>query len=497
MGNNRYTQEDVKDFINKILLDIKCNRDDEDARVNAVRESLLLITQKFTTEEYPFNLAMELLVEGAYKNLGDCLLKILENSDFESDDESVLDISFGAYYALSLIRKKECNIHGLRDLLDEKYYPLSRYPLHYEVYSRYYKRVDNFKSAISCDKRAINILGRKNIVNVALYISYASTICTMLTRRDPSLTNDDIKLAEEYIETAIEFNPIYPKYFFLKAQFTFLSAVYNGCELAVLEEAGKKAVTLIDEYADVFLYEMFRDRNVFLEEEREKYDEFKSYIDEIIKRKRSPRFVKTDDELDALKQKILTAETQDVCVSTLALPPIPNLHKDDKYFFICYSSRDFKSVYCDLIELYKRKVPFRYDERLKHGRDWQSQIEGGIKSENCAGVVFYLSKNVFSTNSVSQEIDITKANDKGHFCVNLEGSSLPSRILIDMIIEKYKNNVNDYAIAGDLMLQFLDFFNDNDVFTHKFKENGPDGTIHIDAFIDALLSAFPQIIIGD
>lgn len=497
MSNNQYIQENVKDFVDKILSNIKCNRDDEEARRNTVRESLLLITQKFTTEEYTFNLAMDILVEGAYKNLGDCLLAILEDSDFDSDDDSALDVSFAAYYALSLIRKKECNIEGLRDLLDEKYYPLSRYPLHYEVYSRYYKRVDDFKSAISCDKRAINILGRKNITNVALCISYASTVCTMLKRRDSSLCNEDIELAKKYIETAIEFNPNYPKYFFLKAQLIFLSAVYIGSELAVLEVAGKTAIKLIDEYADVILYELYHDRNVFLQKERAKYDEFKSYIDEIIKRKKSPRFVKTDAELDVLKKKILSAETQDVCVSTLALPPIPNLHQDDKYFFICYSSRDFKSVYCDLIELYKRKVPFRYDERLKHGKDWQSQIESGIKSENCAGVVFYLSKNVFSTSSVSQEINITKANKRGHFCVNLEGSTLPSRILIDMIIEKYQNNTNDYAISGDLMYQFLDFFKDNDVFTHKFKENGPDGTIHIDAFIDALLSAFPQIIIGD
>ena len=319
----------------------------------------------------------------------------------------------------------------------------------------------------------------------------------MLKRRDPSLDDKDIELAKEYIENAIEFNPQYPKYFFLKAQLIFLSAVYEGSDLDVLEEAGKTAVTLIDEYADVFLYELYYDRNVFARKERAKYDEFKNYIDEIIKRKKSPRFIKTEDELDALKEKILAAKTQDICVSTLALPPIPNLHTDDKYFFISYSSRDFKSVYCDLIELYKRKVPFKYDERLKHGKDWQSQIESGIKNDNCAGVVFYLSKNVFSTSSISQEINITKANKRGHFCVNLEGSTVPSRILIDLIIEKYQENPNNYAISGDLMYQFLDFFKDNDVFTHKFKENGPDGTEHIDAFVDALLSAFPQIIIGD
>lgn len=497
MSNNQCMQENVKAFVDKMLSNVKCNRNDDVARINSVRDALFLIAKEFTTEEYTFNLAIDMFVEGAYKNLGECLLKILDESDFDNDDDCARDAIFAAYYAFSLILKKEGNVDGLRGLLDEKYYPLSLYPLHYEVYSRYYKRVEDFKNALSCDKRAINILGRKGVTNVALCISYASTVCAMLKRCDQSLNNDDIELAKKYIETAIEFNPNYPKYFFLKAQLIFLSAVHAASDLAALEEAGKLATKLIDEYADVILYELYHDRNVFVQKERTKYDEFKIYIEEIIKRKRSPRFVKTEAELDALKEKILAAEAQDVCVSTLALPPIPKLHKDDKYFFVCYSSRDFKSVYCDLIELYKRKVPFRYDERLEHGKDWQSQVEKGIKSENCAGVVFYLSKNVFSTNSVSQEINITKENKRGHFCVNLEGSTLPSRILTDLIIERYRNNPNDYAILGDLMYQFLDFFKDNDVFTHKFKENAPDGTVHIDALVDALLSAFPQIIIGD
>ena len=497
MSNNQGMQDSVKAFVKRMLSEIKVNRDDEEARINSIKEALLLITREFTTEKYSFNLAMDVFVEAAYKNLSDCLVRILAEADLESDEEDECDVYFAAYYALSLIRKKQDDVEGLRELLDERYMALSYYPLHYEVHSRYYKRVDDFRRALSCDKRAINILGRKNITNVALCISYASTVCTMLKRRDPSLSGDDIELAQKYIGAAIDFNPDYPKYYFLKAQLIFLSAVHSKSDTAVLEAAGKEAVRLIDEYADVILYELYHDRNVFVQKERAKYDEFKSYIDEIVKRKKSPRFVRTDEELDTLKDRILSAQSQDVCVSSAILPPLPMLHKDDKYFFICYSSRDFKSVYCDLIELYKRKVPFRYDERLKHGEGWQGQIEGGISSENCAGVVFYLSKNVLSTSSVCQEIDITEEYQRGHFCVNLEGSTLPSRILTDLIIERYHSDPQNYAIPGEQMQQFLNFFSDNQVFTHKFKENGPDGTSHFDAFVDALLTKFPQIIIGD
>lgn len=497
MSGNQSMQDNVKAFVKRMLSEIKVNRDDEEARINSIREGLLLITREFTTEKYSFNLAMDVFVEAAYKNLSECLVKILAESDFEDGDEEVCDVCFAAYYALSLIRKKQDDVDGLRELLDEKYLAFSGYPLHYEVHSRYYKRVDDFKTALSCDKRAINILNRKSITNVALCISYASTVCTMLKKKDPSIHDEDVALAKKYIDAAIEFNPDYPKYYFLKAQLIFLHAVHSGGDLATIEAAGRSAVELIDEYADVILYEFYHDRNVFVEKERAKYDAFKNYIEEIIKRKKSPRFVKSNEELDALKEKILAAENQDVCVSSFILPPVPALHKDDKYFFICYSSKDFKSVYCDLIELYKSKVPFKYDERLTHGVGWQDQIARGIGSENCAGVVFYLSKNVLSTSSVTEEIGITEKYEKGHFCVNLEGSTLPSRILIDLLIERYQQDPVNYAIPGEQMKLFLNFFGDNQVFTHKFKENGPDGTNHFEAYIDALLTRFPQIIIGD
>ena len=497
MSSNQSMQDNVKAFVKRMLSEIKVNRDDEEARIASIREGLLLITREFTTEKYSFNLAMDVFVEAAYKNLSECFVKILDEADFESEDEDERDICFAAYYGLSLIRKKQDDVARLRELIDEKYSAFRGYPLHYEVHSRYHKRVDDFKTALGCDKRAINILGRKGITNVALCISYASTVCTMLKRRDASLGEDDVELAKQYIDAAIDFNPDYPKYYFLKAQLTFLSAVHTNGDLATLEKAGKEAVRLIDEDADVILYELYQDRNVFVEKERANYDAFKNYIEEIIKRKKSPRFTKSDEELDILKAKILEADKQDVCVSSFILPPVPSMHKDDKYFFICYSSRDFKSVYCDLIELYKHKVPFKYDERLTHGVGWQDQIKKGIANENCAGVVFYLSKNVLATEAVCDEIEISDEFGKDTCCVNLEGSTPPSRILADLIVEKYQINPTDYVIPGRQMKLYINCFGDDKVFTHKFKENGPDGTNHMDAFIDALLTRFPEIIIGD
>lgn len=489
MNNNLSLQDQVKAFVIKTLAEVKINRDDETARVNAIRIGLGKICDEFTVEEYTFNLAMDVFVEAAYKNLSECLTKILDESDLDDFDDSNRNIAFAAYYALSLIHKKQDDVEGLHMLLNEKYDKLRDYALHFEVHSRYYKRVDMFRDALSCDKRAINVLKRKQITNVALCISYASTVCTMLKKKDTSIHNEDITLAHKYIEDAIEFNPIYPKYYFLKAQLTFLSAVYEEKSLSELEQAGRAADELIDEYADVFLYEFYHDRNVFVEKERKKYEDFKRYIDDIIERKRTPRFPKSGEELEDIRVAIDNSDSQDQCSRR---PPVPALHNGDKYVFICYSSKDFKAVYSDLIELYKRKVPFKYDGHLPGGEKWQVQIESGIDNPDCIGVIFFLSKNVLSTNSVCDEIGITKLHGKKHQVVNLEGSTLPSRMLTDLLIERYKENPDNYYLSGDNMQLFLNFFDDSIPFTHRFDRHS-----HIDNLITTLTERFPEIIIGD
>ena len=489
MSNNQSLQSTVKSFVLGALSEVNVYRDDENARIKAIRDGLGLITDKFGVEEYSFNLAMDVFVEAAYKNLSECLKRILEESDFDSPDDRERNIVFAAYYALSLIYKKQDNVDGLCELIGEKYDDLRDYALHFEVHSRYYKRVDKYREALSCDKRAINVLKRNDIINVALCISYASTLCTMLKNKDTSLRDDDVELAKKYIEAAIEFNPIYPKYYFLKAQLVFLAAVRMTDDLATLEAAASEAIELIDEHADVYLYEFYRGKNVFENMERAKYEKFKEFMDEIIDRKKNPRFPRTEAELNEIRDKILASESQDKCA---AMPPLPVLNKGDKYLFVCYSSRDFKEVYSDLIELYRHKVPFKYDGHLPGGDAWQIQVENGINNPDCAGVVFYISQNVLLTESVCEEIGIAEKHGKMHQCVNLEGSSPPSHILSDLLVKRHAENPKGYYLSANNMRLFLNYFKDNVPFTHRF-----DYTSHIDNLMQDLMKVFPQIIIGD
>ena len=487
--SNQSMQSAVKAFVLGALSEVNIYRDDESARIKAIRDGLGLITDKFGVEEYSFNLAMDVFVEAAYKNLSECLKRILDESDFDSPDDRERNIIFAAYYALSLIRKKQDDVDGLCQLIGEEYDDLRDFALHFEVHSRYYKRVGKYREALSCDKRAINVLKRNDIINVALCISYASTLCTMLKNKDTSLRDEDVELAKNYIEAAIEFNPVYPKYYFLKAQLVFLSAVRKTDDLKELEAASREAIELIDERADVYLYEFYRGKNVFENKERAKYEDFKEFMQDILDRRKNPRFPKTDAELDELKAKIFASESQDKCTS---VPPLPILREGDKYLFVCYSSRDFKAVYSDLIELYKRKVPFKYDGHLPGLDAWQIQVENGIDSPDCAGVVFYISQNVLLTESVCEEIDIAEKHGKMHQCVNLEGSKPPSHILSDLLVKRHAENPSGYYISAKNMRLFLNYFRDNIPFTHRF-----DDSSHLNNLIVDLMKVFPQIIIGD
>ncbi len=493
MVEDHIIQDEVQLFVDKALESINFHKDCSDKRIESICEAMSLIVKEYTTEDYRFNLAMDYFVEAAYTNLSDCFARILDNADFNADNN---DVNFAVFYALSLLRKKAGDVKGLKALLDDKYKSLSRYPLYYEVYSRYHKRVDEFKEALSWDKRVINILARNKTVNVALYVSYASTVCTMMMKDIDTLKNSDIELAEKYIDAAIKYNSKYGKYYFLKAKFVFLYALRNNGSVEALEEAAQEAIELIDEGADMARWDTYRYQNVFNEEDIKKYNEFKSYMEETIERKKNPRFVKSDSELDALKERILHSEDQNKCSSSYCLPPLPGSRVNDKYFFVCYSSTDYKSVYSDLIELYKHKVSFKYDEKLTHGVDWRSQVEKAIDDVNCIGVVFYLSRDMISRDAIYEEIGITTDRKKAYFCVNLEGNLLPSRMLIEWIVAQYEKDGATH-VKGKNMEEFLRFFNDSQVFAHKFREDGPDGTNHIEAYIDALKVRFPELTIGD
>lgn len=489
-------QQVIQADVNKILGGIKRFKDDQAARINAIRDALREITRKYTTFTYDFNLAMDVFVEAAYKNFSDCLEIILSEFNLQELNDEELSAAFACYYALSLIYKKENSLEKLKTLLEDKYSELNRFPLRLEVFSRYYKRVGELRTALEYDRRAIKILGGRGVINVALCISYASTVSSMLEKHDKSLTAEEIFTAEQYVEQAIAFNEKYPKYYFIKAKILFYKAINSKLPDKIIP-AGKQAINLIESNAEALLYEMYFDNNVFISKTREKYDNFKKEVILTLNDKKFSKFIVKNSELDRIKAEILTSDCHKKCATSNFLPPRPTLFDGDKFIFFYYSSSDYKSVYCDLIELYKRKIHFKYDSRLTEGTQWTTQIENFVKEENCVGVVCFLSKNTVKTeSSVYKEIEITRKHGKPHACINLEDGLLPSILLQDYLAENFKPSEGKY-MPGAQMADFLTFFPDDVPFVSKFKDGKDDGCNHLNALMDYLVKRFSSNICGE
>ena len=490
MSNNPSLQDAVKKFVDNTMIDFNIDQDSDiesiDELILPISDALEIIIKEYTVQKYEFTLAMDVFVEMAHPELEAGLVKMLEEADFT--DRSRLEVYFAAYYALSIVYKKNENTDGLLSLLDKRYSKLKRFPLYFEVRSRYYKRIGMFEEALDSDSLAIDNLD-DGIVNVGLLISYASTVCKMLKDKHP-LDDEQINHAFDYIEEAIRMNPSYPKYPFVKAKLIFLSEMHSGGDLIRLKEAQKSALELIKE-AKRLLYKFYKDQNNY--EQEKDYEKFKHFMDGIIENLRYPV---SHEKLDSNKEEILRAGSHKECASSDKLPPNPNLNPGDKYFFICYSSIDFKSVYCDLIELYKQKVHFMYDRRLDNDVDWEQQVAEKINNDDCVGVAFYISQNILSGDAVYKEIQIAVDSEKPRFRINLEEKA-PSKILIDFLIQRHKDFPNDYYISDQKMRLFLNCFNDSGVFLDKLKKFGDSGAEHLQSYIDYLVNKFSKEIIGD
>lgn len=489
--------DDVKTNVADIMfnydIDLGSDIDSVEELITPVYQAIEELIKEYTTYKYEFNLAMGFFVQLAHRNMEAVLTKILKGADLRkalkaSKETNELNVYFTALYALSIIYKNTDNQAALQELSCDRYrYIFGNYPLYHEVLSRYYKRAGQMKAALNEDNNAIDRIFAIDPLekNAGPRISYASTVCEMLKKNHPEITLSHIENAGRFIDEAIQCNDKYQKYPFIKAKFIFLCQYREGGDPALLIKAQKEAVQLID------LAQRLENLNLDNPQYNVDYEKFKRYMAEIVD---NLRFSKSYGELDELKAKILKAESHKHCSASDILPPNPHLKEGDKYFFICYSSLDFKSVYCDLIELYKRKVHFMYDRRLANDVDWEEQVKEKINHEDCAGVVFYISENILLGDAVQNEIELVINSGKSRFRLNLENDA-PSKILIDFIVKKNKDA--PYYLSDRKMRLFLECFDDNGVFADKMKCDGDEGTKHLDSYISSLQNSFTNDIIGD
>lgn len=448
---------------------------------SVVFDGMKTLVKAYGTTGYSFNLATEKLIQKAQPIVQDALVRLLDThlpealTMFHTTQD--IDALFACYYSLSLVYKKTEDIKALERLVnDPRAGSLSGFPLIYEVQSRYYKRIGKLREALKKDQHAINILASSKppIENYGVCISYASTVCTILEQKSDDVSASEIETAKKYVDKAIEYNPTYAKYYYLKAKLLYLTKLH--LDLPEFEEICSAASELLG-VAQV----KNCTRNYNREKDYEDFDRFECSMQDELKKRKSAikpvRFqVHSPEEIEAAKQKILHSSS----IGEVEKPAMPVLSDGEKYVFICYSAQDYKSVYCDLIELYRHQIPFKYDEKLIPGQRWNLQVENYIKSNDCTGVVFYISQNTLISKGFCEEIQmVCETLQKPYFAVNLEGATPPSRILIDTILKVCKKELAVQPISAQDMLCFLKAFDDELVFTKKYRDYGDQGTQHI------------------
>ncbi len=139
-------------------------------------------------------------------------------------------------------------------------------------------------------------------------------------------------------------------------------------------------------------------------------------------------------DYQARKAAILASSSIEELKRTQNMPPVPACKDEENFVFISYSHMDYKSVYCDLLEFHKNGLRYWYDEGLPAGENWDKVVESQIKHPCCAGVIFYMSENLFLSKSVNKEVEFTVrggedgGEGKNYFCINL--SQIPPMKII-------------------------------------------------------------------
>lgn len=134
------------------------------------------------------------------------------------------------------------------------------------------------------------------------------------------------------------------------------------------------------------------------------------------------------------------------------------------YFFVSYSQKDYKKVYCDIFYLEYEGVNIWYDRGNPPGKNWKDFVLRNISPYQCKGVLIYLSENSLVSPSVMEEIELVSYSGKPFIAITIpftkdyfykgksvKGVHLTPLKMIDVLEE---NNALDHEIASKLRLFF-------------------------------------------
>lgn len=219
------TREDISDYIKGYS---QCTK-----FTQAGLEELLANLVQLEIDTYRFSIGANLAAKTISKSIVIELEKYLSVffAKGKKGKKSV-DKAFCAYYLLTYyyrIYEKMDKFLTAIDLYQNFFEQREeQYALAYQIRGRYLRRRGDGSKALDYDRKAKELLEKKNIDNIQVSITNASTIAIALENRENYVTDEDIKSAMNIVQKAIIGNQEYAKYYYLLAKLKIFSLLYKN-----------------------------------------------------------------------------------------------------------------------------------------------------------------------------------------------------------------------------------------------------------------------------
>lgn len=207
----------------------------------------------------------------------------ISNLEKSSAQDKDIEVAFTAYYVLFYMFHLHERDKQKRVLDEYEHYFLDRFALAYQIRGRELRDRKLIKEAIQNDKIALNKLKEKNMENIGVKVTLASSMAIGLEENIIDFNDSEVKQAIENVVQAIQLNRKYAKYHYLlsvlrleqvkKNFFAFVKSNYDGWntddkweqELDEAERSIQTALDLLNEKSPTYtgffvLYRLTLDR---------------------------------------------------------------------------------------------------------------------------------------------------------------------------------------------------------------------------------------------
>ena len=455
-------------------------------RIIYVERFLIDVINKASTDSYETIICITNLVTNYSGYIAQILDSFLANYLVAKNtkpkiSKQELDEGFLSFYGLAIYyyRKKEIGkLHAHIERFYDDFY--KGYPLFYETLVRYFKISGDFQNHMLLNDKIITETNDKypdgiihlpngkylSTENAGLKAGYATAVidslelyclgnevdtyegnvdsvitdeyCKKVFEEDKNstvaLNKAIVKKAAKYVDDCINFRPDYLRYYLTKAKFLFYVVMFNK------EELTTKKIEEIEEIIDYALEKSnHAASNIGLDEEFEEFKEFiRTFPLDYKKFTGSAR-------QNLLREKKKMERSLDI--EHCDMPPL-NDKDQGEFAFISYSSRDYKKVYCDLLEMQHAGISYFYDNKLtgqKHREGaeqdkWFEIIEEKIRE--CSLVICFVSESFISSPQIMRELQYMQMYSKPIIFVDLSGQKIISNVIKHYLAEDNNHNIS-------------------------------------------------------